>query len=308
MTPTIVPATAWTPPLRRSACPDVQKVATVTFPPLLKKVAPSLGQRRRVATRTFGTEMGGGFHENLSPTCTGGGSVRVSGRSTRVPGQDTSPDGRVPHCAQPSQRFQVLHVQGIGQDRAGPFGAVRFLGLDEDRQAIEPRIGEDAAERLETEAAEANMLVPIDAAPARLLRIVRMERTEPVEADDAIEGFKCVAVAGFGCDVVAGGHEMARVEAHADARAAVQVFEDGREMFEAVSEGAPLSRRVLEQDHRFEARLGAEREAHPFGDQAEPVVFTPSGAGARMNDDPEEPERVGAIEFVGEGRERLLAQ
>ena len=45
-----------------------------------------------------------------------------------------------------------------------------------------------------------------------------------------------------------------------------------------------------------------------FGNQAQGIVFAAGGAGAGMNDDAEQAQRLGAIEFVDEGGDRLLAE
>ena len=47
---------------------------------------------------------------------------------------------------------------------------------------------------------------------------------------------------------------MAGVEADADARRAVEMIEDRREVLEAMAQRAALSRRVFEQDHRLAPR------------------------------------------------------
>ena len=103
------------------------------------------------------------------------------------------------------------------------------------------------------EAALADVLVPIDAAAARLLRVVQVKHLDAVEADDAIERLERLAIALFGADVVAGGQQVAGVEADADARRAVEPLEDRREVLEAVAEVGALPGGVLEQDHRCRA-------------------------------------------------------
>ena len=56
-------------------------------------------------------------------------------------------------------------------------------------------IVQQTPERLEPETALADVLVPIDAAAARPLRIVPVKDLQPIEADEAIEGFEGVAIA-----------------------------------------------------------------------------------------------------------------
>ena len=110
---------------------------------------------------------------------------------------------------------------------------------------------EKAAERFLAEAAATDVLVPIDTAPARLLGVVGVKDFEPAEPDQTVEGVERLAVAGVGDDVVAGRDQVARVEAHAHPRGAVQVIDDRRKMLEAIPEGPPLPGGVLEQDQRL---------------------------------------------------------
>ena len=76
---------------------------------------------------------------------------------------------------------------------------------------------EQSPERLEADASVADVLVTIDAAAARPLRVVAVKHLEPIEADDPIELLERIAIARLGRDVVARGDEMAGVEADADA-------------------------------------------------------------------------------------------
>src|SRR5687768_17576440 len=107
-----------------------------------------------------------------------------------MPGLQTRPTYASPGLqasAQSSQRLQVLHIQRIRDDGAGALTASRLLRLDQDRQAREPRIAQQAAERLHAQAALADVLVAIDAAAARLLRVVAVEHLQAFEADEAVE-------------------------------------------------------------------------------------------------------------------------
>ena len=129
----------------------------------------------------------------------------------------------------------------------------RLLGLDHHRQVREPAIVKQPPERLETETAGADVLVAIDAAAARALRIVGVEESQAIEADDAIEEGDRVRIAIRRHDVVSGRDEMTRVEADADTRRAVQLRDDRRQVLEAISQRPSLPRRVLEQHHRLPA-------------------------------------------------------
>ena len=102
---------------------------------------------------------------------------------------------------------------------------------------------------------------------------------------------------------------MAGVEAHADARRAVEVIDDRGEMLEAIARATRPCPAVCSSSTivlRRGRALKPTRSA--VGDQAQPVLFGACGAGARMNDDAEQAERVRAIELVDEGRDRLIAK
>ena len=115
------------------------------------------------------------------------------------------------------QCVEVPHVVLIDLDHVWP-GAACFLRLDQNRQIAESWIVQQAPERLETEATLTEVLVSIDAAAARPLRVVTVKDLQPIEADDAIERGEGVAIADVGDDVVSGCDEVTRVEADADAR------------------------------------------------------------------------------------------
>src|SRR5213078_3355392 len=116
------------------------------------------------------------------------------------------------------------------------------------RQLREPRVVDEPSERLDADAALADVLVPIDTARARLLRVVQVEGLQAREPHDPSELTERLAVALFRTDVVAGGEQVARVEADADAARAAEPLDDLGEVLEAMSEVGPLARRLLEQD------------------------------------------------------------
>src|SRR5687768_2741400 len=152
------------------------------------------------------------------------------------------------------------------------------------------------------------MFMTVDAAAARLLRVVAVKDLHTVEADAAFEGVEGLPVTLLADDVVAGGDEVARVQANADTGRAVEMAEDSRQMLEAVADRPALPRRMLEQHHRLFARPRLERRANRLGNEPERVLLAARCAGSGMDDDAEQPERVRAIEFVDERRDRLLAQ
>ena len=74
------------------------------------------------------------------------------------------------------------------------FGVSSSIGSPRNRGSFS-----EPPERLETEASLADVLVPIDAAAARLLRVVQVKHLEPIEADDAIELAEGAGVARLRC-------------------------------------------------------------------------------------------------------------
>ena len=134
------------------------------------------------------------------------------------------------------------------------------------------------AEGLEADAPFPDVFVPVHTAAARLLRVVGVEDLQPIDPEGVRSNASNVSVmapAGDG-QVVTGGDEMARIEAHADPWAmAVDVLEDGCEVLEAVPERAPLAGRVLEQHHRkgYASAQSAKGRSDRVGNEPQPVLF-----------------------------------
>src|SRR5262249_48929491 len=85
-----------------------------------------------------------------------------------------------------AQRLEIPLIERIDGDwtRRLAFALRRF---EQHRQPTESRVVDEAAKWLETEAALPDVLVAIDSAPERLLRIVQMECLQPLEADEPPE-------------------------------------------------------------------------------------------------------------------------
>jgi hypothetical protein len=79
-------------------------------------------------------------------------------------------------------------------------------------------------------------------------------------------------------------------------------------VLEAVAQRPPLAGGVFQQHHRPASRPRPERQPDGIGDQPQRVGFSARRARAGVNDDAEQAQRVGALELVEEGVERLLAQ
>ena len=93
---------------------------------------------------------------------------------------------------------------------------------------------------------------------------------------------------------------MAGVETHADAGGALQVSDERGQVFESIPERPPLTRRVLEQDERLASRPRLEGLPDGIGNQSQPALLGAGGAGAWMDHDAQQAERLRPIELVDE--------
>ena len=96
---------------------------------------------------------------------------------------------------QPSQDLQVAAIERIDVAAPPALGGIELGGFEQHRQRAKPRVVEDPPERLEPEPAFADVLVPIDAAAAGLLRVVHVKRLQSREPDDPAERVERLAVA-----------------------------------------------------------------------------------------------------------------
>ena len=85
-------------------------------------------------------------------------------------------------------------------------------------QRGEPRVVQQQAERFQSQTALSNVLVPVDTAATRLLRVVQVPHLQPVESDERLERVERRTVALFSAQVVARGEQMTGVQAHAQTR------------------------------------------------------------------------------------------
>src|SRR4030095_5688432 len=104
---------------------------------------------------------------------------------------------------QAPQCLQISEIERVRDETVRRGGAWRLFRLDEDRQPVEPMVEHQASKRRRSKAALADVLVPIDPARARFLRIVAMQDLQTIEADQSFEGGKRLLVASVGDDVVA---------------------------------------------------------------------------------------------------------
>ena len=158
------------------------------------------------------------------------------------------------------------------------------------------------------EASLADVLVPIDAAPQRLLRVVQMKHLEPVEPDDAPEGAERSGISLRRDDVVAGCEQVTRVETDADPPMPRHPVDDRGKLFERGAERRPLPGGVLEQHHRFSTRAAREEFRQAVRNQRQTLRRAARGIAPGMENDAAQSQRLRAVDLVCHRRHRLLAQ
>src|SRR2546426_7472427 len=151
-----------------------------------------------------------------------------------------SEEARAPRAS--CERSQHGQVPAI----LGEVGALRRL--DAHGKAGEAPVAEQAAESAEAEAAPADVLMAIEPAAERALRVVQVEGDDPVEAQAGVELGECGRVAGGRAQVVARGEGVLGVEADAQPLAPARPGREPPELREAPADLRPLSGRVLERD------------------------------------------------------------
>jgi hypothetical protein len=174
------------------------------------------------------------------------------------------------------------------------FGLLRRL--EHLRDACEPPVVQQEPERREAEEAGTDVLVAVEPGPEVGLRVVQVERQHAAKADGPL-AFRHRALPALAPpDVVAGGEQVARVEADPDALGTPHARHQRTELGQSAADDVPGAGRVLERDlHPVQGR-GDARDA-----RVEPVAHVR----ARVDHDRGEPERLGAIELVGERVDRL---
>src|SRR5437870_125454 len=130
-----------------------------------------------------------------------------------------------------AQRGQVLPVRLV----------LDFLRrLQQLRDAPEACVVDDEAERLDADLSIADVLVPVDVRAKRLLRVVEVERADPGDSDVPLDLFGRALPAAARADVVAGGEDVAGVDADADALPVVDELDDLPELLERAAEAGAL--------------------------------------------------------------------
>src|SRR2546421_4583002 len=184
--------------------------------------------------------------------------------------------------------------------------AVGAGNLEESRQLLQLRMREENAEPL-TEQALADVVVPVAVRPERGLRVVHMQRPEPLEADALVDlGEHAVELLTLR-DVVAGGVEMAGVEADAEPLVSTQGVVERRELVDRAADRIAGAGRVLDQQPgglraTFE-RLSQRRHSALQADLEAGALVR-----ADMEDDPVGLDRAADVHGVFQRGDRLLIE
>src|SRR3954471_22048300 len=103
------------------------------------------------------------------------------GGSSDPPSTDLAP---LPY--QRTKRVQVLFIERVDFYRPCRL-ALSLRGLEQHRDFREPPIVDQCPEPVQAETSPSDVLVAIDAAAERLLRVVEVKRLQPLEADHLAE-------------------------------------------------------------------------------------------------------------------------
>ena len=172
----------------------------------------------------------------------------------------------------------------------------------------ESRIVQQHPERLEAQTAFSYVLVTIHAAAARLLRIVQVERADPLDADRPMEVGERPVIAVGTADVIPGREQMTGIDANTDARRSVQAIDDLGEVLEPVAEIRALTGRVLQQYPGLYVGTFGKELTQGFGDQPETIGLRAAGVRTGVHDEAVQTKRIGAIQFLAQRRDRLRTQ
>ena len=176
------------------------------------------------------------------------------------------------------------------------------------REFCEAAIVQEISEGVDAEVSLADVLVAIDSGGEGLFAIVQMKRAQMVQTDDAIELLERLGEFAFRAERVAGGEEMAGVEANSQSRGILGAFEQFREVFEAMAQAGPLPRGRFEPDLDLVRGRGSQNNIERGNDIRQSLLFFASGGRAGMENDARQAKLLGPIEFNAEGLDRFVAQ
>src|SRR3954465_6551273 len=177
--------------------------------------------------------------------------------------------------------------------------------LEESGNLPESLVVHEVAERECPDGALADVRVTVDTRSERLHRIIEVGGADGPHPEYPVELFESGLITAVGRDVVAGGEDVAGVEADGDAiRGAARVAYRPQLLKSAAHAGA-LASRGLEKDLAG-TPVGGEHLVESGGDVADSLRVVRVRAG--MHDERRNPEQIGPFELVDEGGYRLVAQ
>ena len=127
-----------------------------------------------------------------------------------------------------------------------PCPAARGRASRARREALEARLRQEGHAALVAELALADVRVAVAVGAERRLRVVQVQRAEPVEADDGVGALERVLQARHRADVVAGREQVAGVEAEPEPPLAAAGLDQRGQLLERAPERAAGAGRVLE--------------------------------------------------------------
>lgn len=143
---------------------------------------------------------------------------------------------------QASQGCQVEAVQ------VASAGRETFGGFEDEGATADAPVGQETAEGGFAQLALADVVVAVEAAVEIGFGIVGVDNAETVQADGFVEQSDGVSVTVVGAEIVAGGEDVAGVEADAKAVGRFDSVDDAGEVFEGVAEGVAGAGGGFEQD------------------------------------------------------------
>jgi hypothetical protein len=152
------------------------------------------------------------------------------------------------------------------------------------------------------------MLVTVDTAAARLLRVIQVEHLQPIEPHDSIEIVERRRVAFLGTQIVSGGQQVTRVQANTNAKRSIHMRENRCQVLETVPQVCPLPGRVFENHFRAMASPGFQQFGYRAPNGAQSILLSTCRVRPWVHYQAIKSKQFGAIQFLAKSRNRLRPQ
>jgi hypothetical protein len=176
------------------------------------------------------------------------------------------------------------------------FGCFEAAGV-----IFEAGVVEDVAERFFADFALADAGVAVDAGVEVGFGIVEVEGEDLLKANLFFDLANGVVPAAFGAEVETGLEEVSGVQTDAEALGTFYAVEDLGEVFDFVTEAAPLPRGVFEGDADGAFFGDGEDFVEAFDDAFDALFFAFAEVGAGVHDEEWEAEGGGELDFLDKG-------